>query len=160
LAHFSEFGHPPGEIDLPRSEGVISHEVVGLKEELRLQGGKFFILFGEGIYVVAGGIEKVPGVHHNYILSVFAQIFQEGSPPGQTAKLSPSSTAGFVLPIEIRAEHQGDDLLRLHLWRLPPGGKRNQAKGKNHQIFLHPYLRKTGFINLFYYVYPGPQSSL
>jgi hypothetical protein len=93
-------------------------------------------------------MEKVPGVHHDDILSFFAQVFQEGSPPGQTAKLAPPSAAGLVLPVQVRAEHQGDDLLGLRPGRLPPRGERDQAKEKNNQIFLHPYLPKTRFKSL------------
>jgi len=73
-------------------------------------------------------MEKVPGVHYDDVLSVFAQVFQEGSPPGQTAKLAPPSAAGLVLAVNVRAEHQGDDLLRFHPGRLPPGREGNQAE--------------------------------
>jgi len=92
---------------------------------------------GKGKVVKPGRVEKVPGIHQDYILSLFAQLFQEGSPPGQTAKLAPSSAAGLVFPVYVRAENQGDDLFRLHLGRLPPGGNRNQKEKEKRQIPLH-----------------------
>jgi hypothetical protein len=121
-----------------------------LKEQVRLQGGKLFIFFGEGKKLVPRGIEKIPGVYQNYILSFFAQVFQEESPPGQTAKLAPSSTAGLVLPINVRAEKQGDDLLRLHLGLLPPSGEGGQPKKAKQKIFFHQLLRKMGLMKFLF----------
>jgi hypothetical protein len=153
LAHFLQLGDPPGEIHFPRSECIVSHEVVGTQEEIRLQGGKLLVSFGQAKNFIPCGIEKVSGIHQKDIFFVFAQVFQEGSPPGQTAKLAPPSAAGLVLAVEIRAEDQGNDLLRLHPGRLPPGIEGDQAKEEKKQKSFHEKIQAM-VITLFILAFP------
>ena len=67
------------------------------------------------------------------MVTLFPQLLDEGSPPGQTAQFAPPSPAGFHLPINVGGENQGSPRFGFPGRSLAPAnkGEKNDPKGKN-----------------------------
>jgi hypothetical protein len=95
-------------------------------------------LFRSGVQYGFRGEEKIPCIHENDVCPFAPYFFNEGRPPGQTAKLFRPSAAGFDFTLNGGRENQGDALVGDEGGDFTPDCDREEEDQKDYQkVFFH-----------------------
>jgi len=121
--------HPKGEIQFSGGKSIVAHQVIGFHVKV---AAKFADFSGVGGMNPRIRIKKVTGVNEKNTLLPFAELFDKGCTPGQTAKQEVFSAAGLHFALDIGRESNGEGFSRGGGRLLRPSRNREEEDEKKY----------------------------